>query len=55
MTAAADRPNVLITSAARKVLLVRAFADALARTGSGQVIAAGPGRVGPGARPPAGC
>jgi len=40
MTAAPDRPNVLITSAARKVLLVRAFADALARTGSGQVIAA---------------
>ena len=37
---APDRPNVLITSAARKVLLVRAFADALARTGSGRVIAA---------------
>jgi carbamoyl-phosphate synthase large subunit len=37
---AADRPNVLITSAARKVLLVRAFAQALARTGSGKVIAA---------------
>ena len=37
---APDRPNVLVTSAARKVLLVRAFADALARTGSGRVIAA---------------
>ena len=41
MTAAADRPNVLITSAARKVLLVRAFHDALARLGGGgSVIAA---------------
>ena len=37
---APDRPNVLVTSAARKVLLVRAFAEALARTGSGRVIAA---------------
>ena len=37
---APDRPNVLITSAARKVLLVRAFGAALARTGSGRVIAA---------------
>jgi carbamoyl-phosphate synthase large subunit len=35
-----DRPNVLITSASRKVLLVRAFRDALARTGPGQVLAA---------------
>ncbi len=40
MKAAADRPNVLITSASRKVLLVRAFALALARTGGGRVIAA---------------
>ena len=39
--AAADRPNVLITSAARKVLLVRAFRDALGRVGDGgEVIAA---------------
>ena len=37
---APDRPNVLITSAARKVLLVRAFAEALASSGSGRVIAA---------------
>lgn len=35
------RPNVLITSAARKVLLVRAFRDALARVGGGgRVLAA---------------
>ncbi len=40
MSAAVDRPNVLITSAARKVLLVRAFAEALRRCGSGAVIAA---------------
>ncbi len=40
MRAAADRPNVLITSAARKVLLVRAFRLALGRTGGGRVIAA---------------
>lgn len=38
--AAADRPNVLITSASRKVLLVRAFRSALAAVGSGKVIAA---------------
>jgi carbamoyl-phosphate synthase large subunit len=38
--AAADRPNVLITSAARKVLLVRAFREALARCGGGRVVAA---------------
>lgn len=38
--AAADRPNVLITSASRKVLLVRAFRDALARWDAGQVFAA---------------
>jgi len=38
--AASDRPNVLITSASRKVLLVRAFRDALAQWGSGQVLAA---------------
>jgi carbamoyl-phosphate synthase large subunit len=38
--AAGDRPNVLITSASRKVLLVRAFRDALARWDSGQVFAA---------------
>lgn len=38
--AAADRPNVLVTSAARKVLLVRAFALALTRTGGGRVVAA---------------
>jgi carbamoyl-phosphate synthase large subunit len=37
---APDRPNVLITSAARKVLLVRAFAETLASSGSGRVIAA---------------
>ncbi len=36
----ADRPNVLITSAARKVLLVRAFREALARCGGGRVVAA---------------
>ena len=35
-----DRPNVLITSASRKVLLVRAFREALAAVGSGMVIAA---------------
>ncbi len=33
------RPNVLITSAARKVLLVRAFRTALARLGGGSVVA----------------
>jgi len=38
--AATDRPNVLVTSASRKVLLVRAFAEALARCGTGRVIAA---------------
>jgi Carbamoylphosphate synthase large subunit (split gene in MJ) len=38
--AAADRPNVLITSASRKVLLVGAFRAALTRCGPGQVIAA---------------
>jgi carbamoyl-phosphate synthase large subunit len=34
------RPDVLITSAARKVLLVRAFRDALVRLGGGRVVAA---------------
>jgi carbamoyl-phosphate synthase large subunit len=34
------RPNVLITSASRKVLLVRAFRDALASLGGGRVLAA---------------
>jgi carbamoyl-phosphate synthase large subunit len=34
------RPNVLITSASRKVLLVRAFKRALARRGGGRVVAA---------------
>ena len=34
------RPNVLVTSASRKVLLVRAFREALAATGGGRVIAA---------------
>jgi carbamoyl-phosphate synthase large subunit len=34
------RPNVLITSASRKVLLVRAFRDALATLGGGRVLAA---------------
>jgi carbamoyl-phosphate synthase large subunit len=38
--AAADRPNVLIASASRKVLLVRAFKEASARVGGGRVIAA---------------
>jgi carbamoyl-phosphate synthase large subunit len=38
--AAADRPNILITSASRKVLLVRAFKDAAARVGEGRVVAA---------------
>ena len=36
----AVRPNVLITSAARKVLLVRAFRRALASVGGGSVLAA---------------
>jgi carbamoyl-phosphate synthase large subunit len=36
---AITRPNVLITSAARKVLLVRAFRDALDRLGGGLVVA----------------
>ena len=40
MSAVVERPNVLVTSAARKVLLVRAFGEALARCGSGLVIAA---------------
>jgi carbamoyl-phosphate synthase large subunit len=35
-----DRPNVLVTSASRKVLLVRAFKEALAARGSGRVLAA---------------
>ena len=35
-----ERPNVLVTSASRKVLLVRAFRDALTRLGSGSVLAA---------------
>ena len=34
-----DRPNVLVTSASRKVLLVRAFREALARIGNGRVVA----------------
>lgn len=38
--AAAERPNVLITSASRKVLLVRSFKEATQRLGSGRVIAA---------------
>jgi carbamoyl-phosphate synthase large subunit len=38
--ASPDRPNVLITSASRKVLLVRAFREALARLGGGRVVAA---------------
>ena len=38
--AAVDRPNVLITSASRKVLLVRSFKDAIRRLGSGRVIGA---------------
>jgi carbamoyl-phosphate synthase large subunit len=38
--AASDRPNVLITSASRKVLLVRAFKAAIARSGPGRVLAA---------------
>jgi carbamoyl-phosphate synthase large subunit len=38
--ASPDRPNVLITSASRKVLLVRAFRDALAALGGGRVLAA---------------
>jgi carbamoyl-phosphate synthase large subunit len=36
----AGRPNVLITSASRKVLLVRAFRAALAELGGGSVVAA---------------
>jgi carbamoyl-phosphate synthase large subunit len=40
VTATAARPNVLITSAARKVLLVRAFRDALARVGGGGTVVA---------------
>lgn len=47
--AAPDRPNVLVTSAARKVLLVRAFREALERcaadAGPGTGSAAIPGRV----------
>jgi carbamoyl-phosphate synthase large subunit len=38
--ASPDRPNVLITSAARKVLLVRAFRAAMAGLGVGRVLAA---------------
>lgn len=38
--AAADRPNVLISSASRKVLLVGAFREALERCGPGRVVAA---------------
>lgn len=38
--ASPDRPHVLITSASRKVLLVRAFREALARVGGGRVLAA---------------
>ncbi len=38
--ASPDRPSVLITSASRKVLLVRAFRDALAAVGGGRVLAA---------------
>lgn len=41
--AAADRPNVLIASAARKVLLVRAFRDALVRCPAGAGRAGAPG------------
>jgi hypothetical protein len=37
--ASPDRPNVLVTSASRKVLLVRAFREALARIGDGRVVA----------------
>ena len=40
LAAAPDRPDVLITSAARKVLLVTAFREAAARLGSGRVVAA---------------
>jgi carbamoyl-phosphate synthase large subunit len=40
VSAAVDRPNVLLTSAARKVLLVRAFKAALARCDGGAVVAA---------------
>jgi carbamoyl-phosphate synthase large subunit len=40
IVAATDRPNVLVTSAARKVLLVRAFKAGIARYGPGQVFAA---------------
>jgi len=39
-TGAASRPNVLVLSASRKVLLVRAFQAAAARRGAGRVIAA---------------
>lgn len=40
-SATSSRPNVLVTSAARKVLLVRAFRDALARLGvGGRILAA---------------
>jgi carbamoyl-phosphate synthase large subunit len=38
--ASPDRPHVLITSAARKVLLVRAFREALVRAGGGRVLGA---------------
>ena len=37
--AAPDRPNVLITSASRKVTLVRAFREAMARLAGGRVLA----------------
>jgi carbamoyl-phosphate synthase large subunit len=36
----ARRPNVLVLSASRKVLLVRAFREAIAATGTGRVLAA---------------
>ena len=37
--ASPDRPNVLITSASRKVLLVRAFRSAMIQVGGGRVLA----------------
>lgn len=39
VTARPDRRDVLITSASRKVLLVRAFREAIARLGGGRVLA----------------
>ncbi|HET9852262.1 MAG TPA: ATP-grasp domain-containing protein [Candidatus Limnocylindrales bacterium] len=40
ITGMTARPNVLVTSASRKVLLVRAFREALGRLGGGRVVAA---------------